>query len=81
MRFIVLVTGATSGIGAGVASRFINEGHKVIVTGRRNALLEQFKNSFPLAKQENLLISSFDISIFRFSYNSLAIFIQSIIIS
>ena len=62
MRFIVLVTGATSGIGAGVASRFINEGHKVIVTGRRNALLEQFKNSFPLAKQENLLISSFDIS-------------------
>lgn len=62
MNFVVLVTGATSGIGAGVASRFINEGHKVIVTGRRNARLEEFKFNLPLDKQSNLFISSFDIA-------------------
>lgn len=62
MKLVALVTGATSGIGAGVASRFIKEGHRVIVTGRRSSRLDEFKNSIPTNLQANLLISSFDIS-------------------
>jgi 3-hydroxy acid dehydrogenase/malonic semialdehyde reductase len=31
----ILVTGATSGFGAAIARRFIDEGHRVIATGRR----------------------------------------------
>jgi 3-hydroxy acid dehydrogenase/malonic semialdehyde reductase len=62
MQLIALVTGATAGIGAGVASRFIKDGYKVIVTGRRRSRLDEFKQSFPLHLQNNLFISSFDIS-------------------
>ena len=40
----VLVVGATSGIGEGLAERLIAEGSKVIVTGRRKENLEAFVN-------------------------------------
>lgn len=62
MQLIALVTGATAGIGAGVASRFIKEGHKVIVTGRRSSRLDEFKQSFPSHLRNNLFIASFDIT-------------------
>jgi len=42
---IVLITGATSGFGAQMARKFVQNGHKVIATGRRQERLEQ------LAKQ------------------------------
>ena len=61
MQLIALVTGASSGIGAGVASRFIKEGHKVIIAGRRSERLEELKKSLPSHLQSNLLIGSFDI--------------------
>ena len=38
----VLVVGATSGIGEALASRFVAEGAKVIVVGRRKENLEAF---------------------------------------
>ncbi|MCJ1471449.1 hypothetical protein MMC13_000088 [Lambiella insularis] len=38
----VLVIGATSGIGEALASRFVEEGSRVIVVGRRKERLEQF---------------------------------------
>lgn len=38
----VLVVGATSGIGEALASRFVQEGSTVIVTGRRKDKLEAF---------------------------------------
>lgn len=38
----VLVIGATSGIGEALASRFVEEGTKVIVVGRRKEKLEDF---------------------------------------
>jgi 3-hydroxy acid dehydrogenase/malonic semialdehyde reductase len=62
MKLVVLVTGATSGIGTGIASRFLDEGHKVIMTGRRSMRIEEFKKALISSKQDNLHISSFDIT-------------------
>ena len=42
-RKIALITGATSGIGAGCARRFAQGGYDVIVTARRNELLQALK--------------------------------------
>lgn len=42
---IVLVTGATSGIGEGCAKRFAQGGYRVIVTGRNRGKLENLKTS------------------------------------
>lgn len=38
----ILVIGATSGIGWGLAERFVKEGSKVIVSGRRQEKLNDF---------------------------------------
>ena len=38
----ILVIGATSGIGKALAERFVQEGSKVIVSGRRVERLEEF---------------------------------------
>jgi NADP-dependent 3-hydroxy acid dehydrogenase YdfG len=38
----VLVIGATSGIGREFASRFVSEGSKVVVVGRRQHRLDEF---------------------------------------
>lgn len=46
MSKIVLVTGATSGFGEATASMFAKAGYKVIITGRRNERLIEFKNKF-----------------------------------
>jgi len=62
MKQVVLVTGATAGIGAGVASRFLNEGHLIIATGRRLQRLEEWKQSQPLSQQDNIYLASFDIA-------------------
>ncbi|MFW8745758.1 SDR family NAD(P)-dependent oxidoreductase, partial [Mesorhizobium japonicum] len=62
MNFILLVTGATSGIGLGVASRFLAEGHKVIATGRRLERLQAFSNSLPDNQQNNLYIAELDVA-------------------
>lgn len=50
---IIFITGATAGFGAAMVKRFINNGHKVIATGRRMDRLEKLKadygaNLFPL---------------------------------
>jgi len=42
MKKTILITGATSGFGKAIASRFAKEGNDLIITGRREALLTEF---------------------------------------
>jgi meso-butanediol dehydrogenase/(S,S)-butanediol dehydrogenase/diacetyl reductase len=44
---VALVTGGGTGIGAGVAERFIKEGARVCITGRRKQPLEEMVRRFP----------------------------------
>lgn len=45
----ILITGGASGIGAGLSERFISEGNKVIVCGRRKEVLNDFVEKNPSA--------------------------------
>ncbi|MFV2801277.1 SDR family NAD(P)-dependent oxidoreductase, partial [Escherichia coli] len=54
---IVLVTGATAGFGECIARRFIQQGHKVIATGRRQERLQELKDELG----DNLYIAQLDV--------------------
>ncbi len=43
----MLITGGSTGIGLAFAERFIKEGNKVIVSGRRENVLQKAKEKFP----------------------------------
>ena len=43
----ILITGGASGIGLGLATRFIKENNKVIIVGRRGALLNEISVKHP----------------------------------
>ncbi len=45
---IVLVTGATAGFGECITRRFIQQGHKVIATGRRQERLQELKDELEI---------------------------------
>ena len=57
---IVLVTGATSGIGEGCAKRFAQGGYRVIITGRNREKLENLKRSLE-ADGTEVLTLAFDV--------------------
>lgn len=46
MKTIVMITGATSGIGEACARRFLKAGYRVIATGRNIARLESLKKEY-----------------------------------
>jgi len=43
----ILITGGATGIGLGLAERFISEGNTVIICGRRESALEEARGRFP----------------------------------
>jgi len=43
----ILITGGASGIGLGLATRFIKENNKVIIVGRREAILNEVSVKHP----------------------------------
>lgn len=60
MRKIVLITGATSGIGEACASKFAQGGYDVIITGRRAQLLANLKKELE-AEGVRVLALAFDV--------------------
>lgn len=54
---IILVTGATAGFGESITRRFIENGHKVIATGRRQERLQELKDELG----DNLFTAQVDV--------------------
>jgi 3-hydroxy acid dehydrogenase/malonic semialdehyde reductase len=61
MKRIVLITGATSGIGKACAIRFAAAGNDVIITGRRNERLTELKLQLEKDYNSNVLPLCFDV--------------------
>ena len=61
MDNIVLITGATSGIGEACARKFAAAGYALILTGRRGERLLQLKNELEQKHQVNILPLVFDV--------------------
>jgi meso-butanediol dehydrogenase/(S,S)-butanediol dehydrogenase/diacetyl reductase len=49
---VALITGGGTGIGTAIARRFVEEGAKICITGRRQELLEEVANSLPSGRVE-----------------------------
>ena len=58
---VVLITGATSGIGRATAEIFAENGYRLILTGRREGRLQELKKHFELAYNTDVLVLAFDI--------------------
>ena len=60
MNKIVLITGATSGIGLGCARKFAANGDRLILTGRKKELLDEISNELT-AKGAQVYTLVFDV--------------------
>jgi NAD(P)-dependent dehydrogenase (short-subunit alcohol dehydrogenase family) len=60
MRKVWFITGAGSGIGAGVATAALKAGHRVVATGRN---LEKLRGAFAAVASANLLLEPLDVTI------------------
>ncbi len=58
---IVLITGATSGIGKSTAEEFAKNGHHLILTGRRNERLQELKTELEKIHSITVLTLCFDV--------------------
>jgi len=61
MNKIILITGATSGIGKATALKFASEGFNLIITGRRSELLKKLENELVEKYKIEVLSLNFDI--------------------
>lgn len=61
MNHIVLITGATSGIGEAAARAFAAQGDRLILTGRRNYRLQELKTELENKFASKVVILSFDV--------------------
>ncbi len=62
MSKIVLITGATSGIGKATSKRFAKEGYDLIITGRRKNILKSLSEKFQTKFGVKVLTLAFDVS-------------------
>ena len=44
---VALITGASTGIGAAIAERFVADGARICITGRRQEMLDKIDQSLP----------------------------------
>ncbi len=58
---IVLITGATSGIGKATSAKFAKQGYNLILTGRRLSILEELKKKYKRKYAIKVKILSFDV--------------------
>lgn len=58
---IVLITGSSAGIGKACANLFAENGHDIIITGRRKEILDDLKLGLETAYNVDVLALSFDI--------------------
>ncbi len=61
LKRIVLITGATSGIGKATAKVFAKKGYHLILTGRRRDRLKEIKKNFEIKYATRILTLCFDI--------------------
>lgn len=61
MNKIVLITGATSGIGKACAVKFASAGYDIIITGRRNERLIELKTNLEKEYKASVLSLCFDV--------------------
>lgn len=58
---IVLITGATSGIGKATSAKFAKQGYNLVLTGRRLSILEELKKKYKRKYAIKVKILNFDI--------------------
>ena len=71
MNKIVLITGATSGIGKACAEKFASSKYNLILTGRRNDRLEELKTNLERSYSIKIITCCFDVQEKESVFNSI----------
>lgn len=64
MGKIALITGATAGIGKAIALKLAKEGCDIIITGRRNELLEELEKELEIKYGVKVISLNFDVTVY-----------------
>jgi 3-hydroxy acid dehydrogenase / malonic semialdehyde reductase len=72
MRKTIFITGATSGIGKAVARKFAENGHSLVITGRRKVLLDELAKDLITTFNIEVLPLCFDVRILKEAEEAIA---------